>query len=501
MSDSQTPLRSWWMNACCDAVAVALIAAALIVALRTTRDLRGAHDPDHFRDIAQAQTTRDGHPLSDPYYRGEWAWYNPLLAWTLAAGSAALGVTVEQFHVHDGPWLNLLGPIAFYLLAVRVAGRRAAIGALALYLFFVTGNEHSWASATYSPWPFSGNFAEGLFFAAGLALLWADANLTAVRAIVAGACIGLTFLAHTAPGLILALAASLLWWRRWRRLPLAGAAALVCALPFLGPLALHYGFHVAHATPLTYQYDPISAGHFVQTLEQYWWLIAGALAGAIIARPRFVIAWLGVALALTLYAMVPARTFLPAFHFWLYVTAALALLTGTALAWVCRNTLVLAVVTIVLVAWNWHAYESRADLATGRFLSLQRIDDHIAAATRLRALTTSDDVVLGGNGVVRLIIGPAARKTVAPDPFFANPYVAYEPRNAARDRMLAAIERGDMATFAPLARANDVSTTVVNGASSCEMATRMFPLTWRLQGDICISVFEDAERVRARGSH
>jgi hypothetical protein len=29
--------------------------------------------PDHFRDIAQAQTVRDGHFLSDPYYRGEWA--------------------------------------------------------------------------------------------------------------------------------------------------------------------------------------------------------------------------------------------------------------------------------------------------------------------------------------------------------------------------------------------------------------------------------------------
>ena len=42
----------------------------------------------------------------------------------------ALGVTVEAFHVHDGPWLNLLGPIAFYVLAIRVAGRRAGVDAL-----------------------------------------------------------------------------------------------------------------------------------------------------------------------------------------------------------------------------------------------------------------------------------------------------------------------------------------------------------------------------------
>jgi hypothetical protein len=49
-----------------DLVAAGLIVAALVVALRTTRHLPGAFDPDHFRDIAQAPTTRDGHPLSQP---------------------------------------------------------------------------------------------------------------------------------------------------------------------------------------------------------------------------------------------------------------------------------------------------------------------------------------------------------------------------------------------------------------------------------------------------
>jgi hypothetical protein len=36
-----------------DLVAAGLIVAALVVALRTTRDFPGAFDPDHFRDIAQ----------------------------------------------------------------------------------------------------------------------------------------------------------------------------------------------------------------------------------------------------------------------------------------------------------------------------------------------------------------------------------------------------------------------------------------------------------------
>lgn len=91
-----------WESLLCDAVASTLIILAMLTGHRMTADLPGAYDPDQFRDIAQAQTVGDGHPLSDPYDRGEWAWYNPLLAWSLALGSAATGTTVERFDVHEG---------------------------------------------------------------------------------------------------------------------------------------------------------------------------------------------------------------------------------------------------------------------------------------------------------------------------------------------------------------------------------------------------------------
>ena len=54
---------------------------------------------DHFRDSSQAQTVRDGAPLSDQYYRDEWVWYNPLLPWALALGSAITGTSVEVLHL------------------------------------------------------------------------------------------------------------------------------------------------------------------------------------------------------------------------------------------------------------------------------------------------------------------------------------------------------------------------------------------------------------------
>jgi hypothetical protein len=224
-----------------------------------------------------------------------------LLAWTLRliVGHQNNG---RGIHVHGGPWLNLLAPLMFYLLAVRLAGRRAALGGLTLYLFFITGQEHSWAAATYSPWLFSDNFSEGLFFSAAFAVLSADQRPGTARAAIAGALMGVTFLAHTAPALILAIMTCALWYRRWRMLLVSGGAALLCALPFLGVIALHYHFHVMHAAPLVYQYARVSKEGFVETLRHNSWLIAAALAGLWIVRSRFLATWMVVAFALTLYA-------------------------------------------------------------------------------------------------------------------------------------------------------------------------------------------------------
>jgi MFS family permease len=402
-----------------DLLAAAFILAALVVALRTTRDLESPHDPDHFRDIAQAQAVLDGHPLSDPYYRGEWAWYNPLLAWTIALGAGASGTTVERFHVRSGPWLNLFGPIAFYVLAVRLAGRRAALGGLAIYLFFLCGNEHSWASATYSPWLFAGNFSQGIFFSTALALLWAQKCPTPLRALAVGALIGVAFLAHTAPALILAVMAAAVFLPNWRSLGIAAAAALAVASPFLVGI-LAYRFQILNPAPIVYVYPPVSTERFGETLQRYAPAIGASLLGLLVAPSRLIGAWLAAALALTAYTILPVTALVPAFHFWLYTTAALALLTGAALARLCPRPFIFASATVAFVVWNWTAYTGRADIRVGRYLATMRVPDHITASAFLRTVTRPDDVVLGAYGAVRLIIGPAGRKTLAPDPLFEN---------------------------------------------------------------------------------
>lgn len=477
------------MDIACDLVALALVVSALTVALHATRGLTTGGDPDHFRDIAQARTVLDGHPLADPYYRGEWAWYNPLLAWTLAVGSWLFGMSIGAFHAEAGPWLNLLGPIGFYALAVRLAGRQAALAGLALYLFFATGNEHSWASATYSPWLFAGNFAQGLFYLAALALVETDRNPTTGRALASGALVGATFLAHTAPALILAALACVMFPTRWRTLLIVGATAFCVASPFLLPLAFRYRFRVVHPEPIAYVYEPLSRDHLLGTLRQYGLLIGAALAGVWIVRSRFASAWLLIAVAFFAYAVAPTPPLVPSFHFWLYTTAALALLAGSTLAWLCPRPIAFIVVTLCLVAWNWPAYLTRRDLITVRAFSLLQKPEYLAASLRLRELTTPDDIVLGTYGAVYLIIGPAGRKTLAPDTKFSNPYVEFESREADRDRMLKGILAGDLPTVTRIALQRDISAVVSVGPTDCDAAMRLFPVSWR-DGDICISLLE-----------
>ena len=487
-----------------DVLALILILAALAVALTKTSRLTAPHDWDHFRDIALAQTVRDGAPLSDQYYRDEWIWYNPLLPWTLALGSAMTNTAVEVFHVRAGPWLNLFGPLAFYLLGVRWIGRTAAFMALAVYLFFGIGNGPGWAYATYSPWLYSNDFAEGIFFAAALALQAASDRPTVARAVCAGALIGLAFLAHTAPALILVVMACAAFARRWPMLLTMGAVAFVVASPFLYSIGLRYHFHVVNTRPLSWVWAEVpTLDALPQFLKDNAILVGLAAVGAVITPSRLLLVWIATAAALLLYAVSSTAPVVPAFHFWKWTTAAMALLAGTTLAWLCASTtpvrpwvavresprpspgvsLLAISMTVAAVVWYWPVYVNRGDFSPER---TEYSRDQMDAVAFLRETTRSNDVVLGNAGTVLTIIGPAGRKTVAPDAYLANPYVPYSPRARARDSMLAAIETGDLRTYADLARQYEVTAVVSVGPNACTAAFRVLAPQARF-GDVCIS--------------
>ena len=251
-----------------------------------------------------------------------------------------------------------------------------------------------------------------------------------------------------------------------------GAAAFVVASPFLYSIGLQYHFYVVNTTPLSWVWEGVLTS---QTLPQFLKdnavLIALAAFGAVITTSRFLLVWVAGATALLLYAISPPAPLIPAFHFWKWATAAMALLAGTTLAWLCSATavhpwvalrqrgssphrvnLVAIALTVAAVVWHWPIYLDRGDLSPER---TPRNRNHVDAVEFLREATSANDVVLGTANAVRIIIGPAGRKTVAPDAYLANPYVSFSPRARARNSMLAAIEAGDVRTYNDLA----VSTT------------------------------------------
>jgi hypothetical protein len=467
---------------------------ALSVALATVGGLDWPYDGDHFRDIAQAQTALQGHPLADPFYVGEWVWYNPLVPWLVALGAWLSGAAAPLVHVQGGPWFNLLGPVAFYVLGVRLAGHLAAFISLALLLFVNCDTAPSLTCATYSPWLFVASFAQGLFFAGVLVLDRAARSGSRPLAAAAGAVAGLTFLAHTGPALILGGMALLLLPPR--SLVIADAAALVVASPFVWAIAVHYRLHVLNATPMAWSWPPLTIGGFPITLRENAVLLVAAAAGLFVIRNRVMYAWMGVAALLLALALardiapsIPALV--PTFHFWRYVLAGATLLAGALAAAALERVVrgyALATIPLVLLAAvvALPHYRNRFDFVYGRGVAAARSRDLSSTAAFLRKSTPPDAVILGSRGLSLEVIGPAGRKVVGVTANWSNPYIDATPRIAARETLLRQVAAHDTGGFTALADAWQVTHAVGMGQEECTaMADVGLQPLYRF-GEVCV---------------
>jgi len=502
-----------WSGAGWDLLGLAIALLALGVGVHMTGGLHWPYDPDHFRDLAFAQTALDGHPLSDPYYTGEWLWYNPLLPWILAAGSAFSRIPLFKFHVVAGPWLNFAGPIAFYLLARRLSDRRSALLGLAFFLFVTSGSEPPWAAATYAPWLFASTFAQAFCYVILIVALRIEERPSARTILFAGALLGLTLLVHTAPaivgGTVLAHVLARALVRERATKSQVGAAIglmLLVASPLLWSIGIHYRVELQHTAPLTWPYPPVTwEGLQLLAQAQAWPTVGLALPGLIACfsrpKPRAIIApWLLISVGLTAYGM--ARDLhpswpplLPTFHFWFYVTALQSLLAGVGASVVIDTitrhrrawTVGFITATVVFLTVRGLPLVSHR-FRQARAFSITR-DRHFARATAaLRNSTTDRDVVLATGSAAQAVVGPAGRKTVAVDTWFSNPYVRYEPRADARDAMLAALAGQRAASFLELASKYKVSVVLQVGADACNVLAQnrdvLVPI--RVEGPVCI---------------
>lgn len=499
---------------------VIMLSCAFWQGWQTTSDLTWPPgDEDFYRDIAHAQIILDGNFGADPLYRGESAWYNPLTPALVAGVTRLTQAPLPQVYARLGAWLNLLAPLTFYLLVACFFDRWAAMAATFAFLFVTSNWLPSWSAATYSPWLFAANFVQALFYLT-LIFYWRALRSQQRRWFAAtGIALGLTFLGHTAPVLILggiigALSVrDFLQAQRVSRTQVAidfgliAVCALAVSLSLLASIVGRYHLHTLNAAPGSWVYDPLLLNK-IGTLfnavftDQPLLVIGAALGVIVLVRLRdkpieraIVLSWTLIAALLLGYSYLwqiaqqngtTLPSIVPGFHFVFYGHAIMAVLFGLGLMRACQFVAAaatsrrsdwsvhaekiahagLCLTLAVLFAISLPAYLAREDFTTLRASALdigaQR--DKIAAYEWVRQNTRPDAVFLSSDHLVTFVVGPAGRKVLAANQFFSNPYVDWQTRNADRDAMYAALEAGNRRAYVELAQNHDVTWIIASGS-------------------------------------
>ena len=336
-----------------------LLLFCLIRGLWVTRGLSSPAIMDTFRDAGFVQGIVDGNWFGDPTIGGAWRYYPPLAHAFFAAVVAATGIEPLRLLTMSAPVLNLVVPAGFFLMTRHLFGAVAAVAGTALLVFFNDLALPSWISAAYHPWSSVPLLALGGFF---FSVWLIHARIRSERlsdALLIGSAIGLTFLAHTVPALILAaiVPVAVLTVREFNLRTLGWTAvvavtALMWSLPLLLPLLVSYRLHILNPGP----------GALVDPLFVHWppsrailvTLLPGLLGLPAIAMLRTAGSKSRVAGAiLAVWVIVPmifltrhyacgagsqtavCTVFVVAVHHWfIYLQAALTCLAGLAV-WLC----------------------------------------------------------------------------------------------------------------------------------------------------------------------
>jgi len=471
-----------------DLVALILCGLALIKAVQTMGDLRWPYDLDQFREIGMAQSILDHRYGTDHLYAGETIWYNPLTSAAIAAVSYLTATPAPLVVTRAAAYLNLLAPLAFYILVAFLFDRWRALAATAAFLFAPIGQNESFAAASYSPWLFSQNFAQGFFYLALASYGKALASSSWPWRFATGILLGLTFLGHTAPaillGLIIVVAAVTSAFahndqalsfstktKEIRALLVIFAIAFVVSLPFTFSILFHYHLRVVNTVPSNWVYHSLALNRLPSFLRSFLsWFTLIALIGVWITiksgshrrRRILLLTWLIVcvlALVLNEIQQLPSSNlqlmFVPAHHFLFYLQALEDIFFGVGLVFICRSCAnyllsktvendpqpdlkllseraLVGIGIVVFLALSFRSYLSRFDFTAARSQAIrfQERKSYLDAYRWILSNTKPEDVFLSLNRDFDLsIVGPADRKTlVTCQPEFSNPYISFQSR-------------------------------------------------------------------------
>ena len=500
-------------------IALSMVLVALTLAIRTTSDLSWPPKDDFHREMGSTQSVLDGRPLADPGYLGEGRWYSPLLPRLVAIIAPHFGLPLPTLYTRAGPYFNLLVPVAFYVFVGVLFGRWAAVAGLAVFLFSVGPFVPPRNLGTYSPWLWARNFAQGLFFLAAAATLVAFRSGKPRWAVLAGILLGLTFLTHAAPAIILVLFALMLWalllplpgrpadssWQRASTtLIIIAGTSFAVSFQLLLQLFLDYGFQVKNSAPsrlvgiygrqivlgmLSIRTALAIVGGIV-LVRRYASLQVGPLArNGLLLLLAATIAPLGYGYLVrqAAYRGIELVQLVPEFHFHIYFTGLQAAFAGVALCYLARRLgpglarllrasrlyprpmtdvagerLALATLLVIVIGAGTGSYLSSPDLRQFREDSLERARDLEVTQLYDWVLHNAegDDVFLAAPLLGFYSISAAARKVVVLPEVYSNPFVDYGRRKRDANEMYQHLRRGEVASFLALASTYQVKYVV-----------------------------------------
>lgn len=461
-----------------------LLAIAVIQCVRITHDLLWAFDVDFDRDMSFVQGTLDGAYGKDPSYLNEWLWYNPLLFLLETAIVKLTGLPVNIVLARAGVWLNILGPICFFAMCLRLFNPKIALAASLSYLFLSSGKILLVLGATYTPWLYPSAFMLFAFYLDILLLYKAFSSGKYGWFAGLGLAVGITFLGHAAPAIILVgimavlQAGNILAAFRQkqslliRRYLLQGLLAFACFCLAVAPIFYYifgkYHLHIINREPSEY-----TEGLFY--INHLWGLFKANFSIAMVVSVvglvsfyrsfpqglvrKIVVSWLFISLGLYLYATLSAGldhryglrlpAMVPSFHYFIYLKAIQSLFFGFGLIFLLNLLNPVAkywLPAIVLIAIvNLPFYLKREDFVVGRQLSIAKQDDKDKQQVYSYILhnLSPDKVVLCEKDPSLFPVMATGRKMVSNAFTFSNPYVDFTQRENDRDTMIGYIVKGE----------------------------------------------------------
>ena len=481
---------------------VLMLIAAFIQCYKTLHDLHWANEPDFDRDIAYIRSTLDGHYGQDPNMTGQYMWYNPMLFLLETLVVKLTGLPINIVVARAGAFINIISPIAFFFMVVKLFDYKVALPALLCFFFLVNGNLPCWGGATYSPWLLSDTFSQFTFYITIFFCYKAFAKQKLFWFIIFGASLGITFLGHSAPVFIIILimiciqgrkVIEAFWTKDYSAIGkyfLQGIYAVVPFIIFAFPF-LYYVFGKYHLHFINHEILECAPGIFARryTLDLLKQNVTFSLIISVIGMiwfykkfdqpilQKIVWHWFFICLGMYIYeSAVPTLDHMlhitlpdtiPAFHYFFYLKALQSIFFGFGfiflLTWLVGRLKglkegnpklklpdTLVIICVLLYALIYYPiYSSRYDFTELRAQAIEKgkQSDKIAVYNFISKNIPLDHVLLCEHGLSLFPVMPTAIKMVSIETFFSNPYVSYEERENDRNEMLSYLTNGGITDY------------------------------------------------------